>query len=105
MSGSAPPSSAPDARSANDSSVVVALVAAAFFMENLDVTIITTALPQMARSLNVLPVDLSIGVTSYLLAVAVFIPVSGWAADRFGVRTLFTRARLLSSRRRPPCAA
>ncbi|MEX3899929.1 MFS transporter [Paraburkholderia sp. BR10954] len=92
MSGSAPPSYAPDVRNTSDSSVIVALVAAAFFMENLDVTIITTALPQMARSLNVTPADLSIGVTSYLLAVAVFIPLSGWAADRFGVRTLFTSA-------------
>ncbi|MGU7778595.1 MFS transporter [Burkholderia sp. PU8-34] len=92
MSGSAPPPSVPEVRRANDSSIIVALVAVAFFMENLDVTIITTALPQMARSLNVLPVDLSIGVTSYLLAAAVFIPVSGWAADRFGVRTLFTSA-------------
>jgi EmrB/QacA subfamily drug resistance transporter len=92
MFGSAPPSSAPNARNANDSSVIVWLVAAAFFMENLDVTIITTALPQMALSFKVLPIDLGIGVTSYLLAVAVFIPMSGWAADRFGVRTLFTGA-------------
>lgn len=72
--------------------VVVALVAAALFMENLDVTIMTTALPQMAHSFNVHPADLGIGVTAYLLAVAVFIPLSGWAADRFGVRTLFTSA-------------
>jgi EmrB/QacA subfamily drug resistance transporter len=67
-------------------------VAAAFFMENLDGTIIATALPQMARSFNVHPVDLSIGITSYLLTLAVFIPISGWAADRFGVRTVFTAA-------------
>ncbi len=75
-----------------ESSLIVYLVAAAYFMENLDGTIIATALPQMARSFNVHPVDLSIGITSYLLTLAVFIPVSGWAADRFGVRNLFTCA-------------
>src|ERR1700744_5796004 len=71
---------------------VTTLVAAAFFMENLDGTIIATALPQMARSFGVHPVDLSLGMTSYLLKLAVFIPISGWAADRFGVRNLFTAA-------------
>ncbi|TAL94476.1 MAG: DHA2 family efflux MFS transporter permease subunit [Paraburkholderia sp.] len=75
-----------------DSSLIVTLVAAAFFMENLDGTIIATALPQMARSFDVHPVDLSIGITSYLLTLAVFIPISGWAADRFGVRNVFTGA-------------
>lgn len=74
------------------SSLIVTLVAAAFFMENLDSTIIATALPQMARSFGVHPVDLSIGITSYLLTLAVFIPISGWIADRFGVRTVFTAA-------------
>ncbi len=74
------------------SSLIVSLVAAAFFMENLDGTIIATALPQMARSFHMHPVDLSIGITSYLLTLAVFIPVSGWVADRFGVRTVFTAA-------------
>ncbi|MGY2488456.1 MFS transporter [Cupriavidus sp. CP313] len=92
MTGSVPPTPADDHRGLTESPLVVALVAAAFFMENLDVTIITTALPQMARSFNVLPADLGIGVTAYLLAVAVFIPVSGWAADRVGVRTLFASA-------------
>jgi EmrB/QacA subfamily drug resistance transporter len=90
MSGSAPPSD----RSVRtgESSLIVTLVAAAFFMENLDGTIIATALPQMARSFGVHAVDLSIGITSYLLTLAVFIPVSGWAADRFGVRTVFSSA-------------
>lgn len=73
-------------------SLIVTLVAAAFFMENLDGTIIATALPQMAQSFNVHAVDLSIGITSYLLTLAVFIPISGWAADRFGVRNVFTAA-------------
>ncbi|MGF6596989.1 EmrB/QacA subfamily drug resistance transporter [Paraburkholderia sp. GAS448] len=87
MSGSSPAATRP-----GDPSLIVMLVAAAFFMENLDGTIIATALPQMARSFNVHAVDLSIGITSYLLTLAVFIPISGWAADRFGVRNVFTAA-------------
>jgi EmrB/QacA subfamily drug resistance transporter len=70
----------------------VALVAATFFMENLDGTIIATALPQMARSFGVHPADMSLGITSYLLTLAVFIPISGWAADRFGLKTVFGSA-------------
>ncbi|WGF86395.1 MFS transporter [Marinivivus vitaminiproducens] len=65
------------------------LVAGAFFMENLDATVIVTALPQMAESFGVQPVDLNIGVSAYLLTLAVLIPVSGWVADRFGARTVF----------------
>ncbi len=61
-------------------------------MENLDGTIIATALPQMARSFHVGAVNLNIGMTAYLLALAVFIPVSGWVADRFGSRTVFASA-------------
>jgi EmrB/QacA subfamily drug resistance transporter len=77
---------------ARGSSLIVTLVAATFFMENLDGTIIATALPQMARSFGLHPVDLSLGITSYLLTLAVFIPISGWAADRFGLRTIFGSA-------------
>lgn len=65
------------------------LVAATFFMEYLDTTVIATALPQMARTFHVGPNALSLGVTAYMLALAVFIPVSGWVADRFGTRTVF----------------
>ncbi|WP_420992037.1 MFS transporter [Cupriavidus sp. 30B13] len=65
------------------------LVAATFFMEYLDTTVIATALPQMARSFGVGPNDLSLGMTAYMLALAVFIPVSGWIADRYGSRTVF----------------
>jgi EmrB/QacA subfamily drug resistance transporter len=65
------------------------LVAATFFMEYLDTTVIATALPQMARSFNVGPNEISLGMTAYMLALAVFIPVSGWVADRFGSRTVF----------------
>src|SRR5580700_7838049 len=68
---------------------IALLVAGAFFMENLDGTVIATAMPQMARSFGASPVDLNIGMTAYLLALAVFIPISGWLADRFGARTIF----------------
>ncbi|SAL42760.1 MFS transporter [Caballeronia telluris] len=88
------PDSPSDATRAHGSSgsLIVALVAATFFMENLDGTIIATALPQMARSFGVHPADMSLGITSYLLTLAVFIPISGWAADRFGLRTVFGSA-------------
>src|ERR1700744_4053949 len=68
------------------------LVAATFFMEYLDTTVIATALPQMARTFHVGPNDLSMGMSAYMLALAVFIPVSGWIADRFGTRTVFAGA-------------
>jgi len=71
---------------------VALLVAGAFFMENLDGTIIATAAPRMARSFGVAPVELNIVITSYLLALGVFIPVSGWMADRFGARLVFSGA-------------
>ena len=74
------------------SMIVPMIVASALFMENLDGTVITTALPQMAESFETTPIHLSIGITSYVLSLAVFIPVSGWVADRFGARTVFRNA-------------
>src|ERR1700734_4202140 len=71
---------------------VTTLIAGAFFMENLDGTIIATALPQMARSFHVGAVNLNIGMTAYLLTLAVLIPMSGWVADRFGSRSIFAAA-------------
>ena len=68
------------------------IVAATFFMEYLDTTVIATALPQMARSFGVGPNSLSLGMTAYMLALAMFIPVSGWVADRCGSRTVFFSA-------------
>jgi EmrB/QacA subfamily drug resistance transporter len=68
------------------------IVAATFFMEYLDTTIIATALPQMANSFAVGPNEVSLGMTAYMLTLAVFIPVSGWLADRFGSRTIFASA-------------
>jgi MFS family permease len=71
---------------------ITAPVAAALFMENLDSTIIVTALPQMARSFGASPVGLNIGVTAYALTLAVVIPIGGWMADRFGARCVFAAA-------------
>lgn len=71
---------------------IAIIVAAAFFMETLDATIIATALPAMARDFGVTPVSVSIGVTAYMLAMAAFIPMSGWLADRFGARNVFASA-------------
>jgi MFS family permease len=73
---------------------VTSLIAGAFFMENLDGTIIATALPEMARSFHVGAINLNIGMTAYLLTLAVFIPISGWVADRFGSRSVFAAAVL-----------
>ena len=62
------------------------VVAIAFLMEQLDSTIITTAIPDMARSFRVSPVDLGLSITAYVIASAVLLPSSGWLADRFGTR-------------------
>ena len=68
------------------------LVAVALFMENLDATIVNTAVPTMAVNLQVAPLSLKGVLTSYTLSLAVFIPISGWMADRFGTRQVFKLA-------------
>ena len=68
------------------------VVAFGFLMEQLDSTIITTAIPQMAHSLHETPVRLSLAITSYVLSLAVFIPISGWIADRYGARNVLCAA-------------
>lgn len=68
------------------------IIATALFMENLDGTALATALPAMAADLHEDPVALKLALTSYLLSLAVFIPLSGWAADRFGARRVFRSA-------------
>lgn len=79
-----------------DRSYTVSLIVAiAFFMQGLDTTAVNTAIPAMARSFNTDVVHLSAGVTSYLIALAIFIPVSGWIADRFGTRKIFCVAIVL----------
>jgi EmrB/QacA subfamily drug resistance transporter len=72
--------------------LVIYLVAATFFMENLDGTIIATSLPSMAKDFGSSEIDVASGMTSYLLTLAVLIPVSGWFSDRFGARRIFTLA-------------
>lgn len=71
---------------------IALLVAGAFFMEFLDGTVITTALPDIARSLGTEAVALNVGLTAYLVTIAVLIPISGWVADRFGARQVFATA-------------
>jgi EmrB/QacA subfamily drug resistance transporter len=68
------------------------LVAVALFMENLDATIVNTAVPTMSAALGVQPLSLKAVLTSYTLSLAVFIPISGWMADRFGTRRVFAAA-------------
>ena len=68
------------------------VVAIALFMEQLDSTIINTAIPSMAVSLHVAPLSLKAVVTSYILSLAICIPISGWMADRFGTRRVFSYA-------------
>jgi EmrB/QacA subfamily drug resistance transporter len=68
------------------------LVAVAFFMESLDTTILNTAVPSIAASLGISPLSMKAVLTSYTLSVAVFIPISGWMADRFGTRHIFAAA-------------
>ena len=78
-----------------DPRIVAAIVASALFMQNLDSSVVATALPAMARDLAANPVHLSVAITSYLVALCVFIPVSGWVADRFGPRRVFMAAILV----------
>jgi len=72
--------------------IVPLIVAVALFMENMDSTVIATSLPAIAADIGTSPLTLKLAVTSYLLSLAVFIPVSGWTADRFGARTVFRGA-------------
>ena len=80
------------------------LVAVAFFMESLDTTILNTAVPTIAAALDVAPLSMKAVLSSYTLSLAVFIPVSGWMADRFGTRRVFASAIALFTRARS-CAA
>ena len=72
--------------------IVPLIVAVALFMENMDSTVIATSLPAIAADIGTSPLALKLAVTSYLLSLAVFIPLSGWTADRFGARTVFRAA-------------
>jgi EmrB/QacA subfamily drug resistance transporter len=68
------------------------IVAAALFMENMDSTVIATSLPAIAADIGTSPLTLKLAITSYLLSLAIFIPASGWTADRFGARSVFSIA-------------
>ena len=64
----------------------------AFLMEQLDATIVTTAIPAMARALDTSPIRMNLAISAYVLTLAIFIPLSGWCADRFGMRRVFMAA-------------
>src|SRR3977135_3406859 len=68
------------------------LVAVAFFMESLDTTILNTAVPTIAEALKVVPLSMKAVLSSYTISLPVFIPISGWMADRFGTRRVFASA-------------
>ncbi len=72
--------------------IVPLIIAVALFMENMDSTVIATSLPAIAADIGSNPLALKLAITSYLLSLAIFIPASGWTADRFGTRTVFRAA-------------
>jgi EmrB/QacA subfamily drug resistance transporter len=84
--------SASDAPSASSKRLLPWLVAVAFFMESLDTTILNTAVPAISEALKVAPLSMKSVLASYTLSLAVFIPISGWMADRFGTRRVFASA-------------
>lgn len=98
---SSPPPSPDAARAAR---MIPFIVGCALFMQMLDSTVVATALPAMAQSLQTTAVRLNVAITSYLLAVAVFVPVSGWAADRYGARRVFAAAIALFTLSSIACA-
>jgi len=96
MSAADPPndaaSHAASTRNVSAARIIPFIVGCALFMQMLDATVVATALPAMAASLATTPVRLNVAITSYLLAVAVFVPISGWAADRYGAKRVFVAA-------------
>ena len=68
------------------------IVSLSVFMESLDSTVINTAIPAISHALHADPVDLKIALISYLLSLAIFIPISGWIADKFGSKNVFITA-------------
>ena len=75
--------------------IILLIISLTMFMEAVDTTILNTALPAMSRSLAVNPIDLKIALISYLLSLAIFIPISGWIADKFGVKRVFIIALIV----------
>ncbi|SIQ00230.1 drug resistance transporter, EmrB/QacA subfamily [Rhizobium sp. RU35A] len=72
--------------------IVPLILAVALFMEHMDSTVISTALPAIATDLGVSPITLKLALTSYMVSLAVFIPISGWMADKFGAKNIFRMA-------------
>src|SRR3984957_13997227 len=87
-----PPDSVASPLRASSKQLLPWLVAVAFFMESLDTTILNTAVPTIAEALKVAPLSMKAVLSSYTLSLAVFIPISGWMADRFGTRRVFASA-------------
>jgi EmrB/QacA subfamily drug resistance transporter len=87
-----PPLSPPSASLLTKQRLIPLIVATALFMENMDSTVIATSLPAIAADIGTSPLTLKLAITSYLLSLAVFIPASGWTADRFGARIVFALA-------------
>src|SRR5438132_9501133 len=81
------------------------IVACSLFMENMDSTVTATSLPAIALDIGESPLALKLALTSYLVGLAVFIPISGWVADRIGSRTVFASAIVVFVTRSLSCAA
>ena len=77
------------------SRIVPLILATALFMENMDATVIATSLAAIAADIGTEPIALKLALTSYLVALAIFIPISSWMADRFGARTVFRGAMIV----------
>lgn len=75
--------------------VIPAIIGSALFMQTLNATVLSNALPTMAHALHEDPLRLNLAITMYMLATAVFLPISGWAADRFGAKRIFLIAMVL----------
>src|SRR6202161_2477639 len=86
------PNSTPPVLAESSKRLLPWLIAVAFFMESLDTTILNTAVPAIAAALHVAPLSMKAVLASYTLSLAVFIPISGWMANRFGTRRVFSSA-------------
>ena len=71
------------------------ILSSVIFMEMLDSTIINTAIPEIAKTFQTQPINLKLAITSYLISLAIFIPISGWAADKYGTKKIFTLSILI----------
>ncbi|HEV7344292.1 MAG TPA: MFS transporter [Devosia sp.] len=77
------------------SRIVPLILATALFMENMDATVIATSLPAIAADIGTDPISLKLALTAYLVALAIFVPISSWMADRFGARNVFRAAMVV----------